>query len=185
LFLSKLYNNIDKILYLDSDLVVQKDLWRLYSKDMTGKLLLGVLDPISGLEGFDLDYMNSGVLLMNLRDMRQTEMIQRLYDDFETMPSNLKNYFDQDTINMILKKQKDTLSSKWNISLVPEVPLFINHFVDQKPWRGNLEKLWVEDRSNLTKPTSYYWYYRDITPWSTKLDLLNSVIGSNSVISAN
>lgn len=71
----------DKILYLDGDIIVRKDLWQMYNSSVEEHYVAGIKDfghLDSGKEyahrmGInDLDqYVNAGVLIMNLKKMRQ------------------------------------------------------------------------------------------------------------------
>lgn len=71
----------DKILYLDTDVVCRKDFTRFYDQDMTDLELVGVLDHYGKWffhQQLDkLDYLNSGVLLLNLNQIRQTQLFAK------------------------------------------------------------------------------------------------------------
>lgn len=65
-----------KILYLDNDVICRKSIEGLYSTDMTDLEMSGVLDYYGRWffrkKLFRLDYLNSGVLLLNMDKIRQT-----------------------------------------------------------------------------------------------------------------
>ena len=71
-------DTIEKVLYLDSDLIVRKSLAPLWNTDIADRPLAAVPDYIGGTAGRDLGlpdgtkYFNSGVLLMNLQYWRRT-----------------------------------------------------------------------------------------------------------------
>lgn len=71
----------DRILYLDTDVVCRKCIWDFYHQDMTGWELAGVLDHYGRWffrrELFHFDYINSGVLLLNMGEIRQTGLFRR------------------------------------------------------------------------------------------------------------
>ena len=60
----------DKILYLDTDIVCYKDINTLYEIDMSNYEIAAARDFI-GRKWIDYNYLNSGVLLMNLDNIRK------------------------------------------------------------------------------------------------------------------
>ncbi len=88
LFIAELLPEWDKCVYLDCDLYVNMDIAEIYSKDMGDHYLLGVKDchvtvqdrtdrthrDILGLPSLR-DYINAGVLVMNLAQMRTDNII--------------------------------------------------------------------------------------------------------------
>ena len=73
---------LDRILYLDYDVVCRKDLSEFYHTDMEGIEAAGVLDIYGrrfyryhGL--FKQDYMNSGVMLFNMKECLKTGMFEK------------------------------------------------------------------------------------------------------------
>lgn len=71
----------DKILYLDNDVLCRKDFSVFYHQDMTGYDLAGSLDYYGSWffrkKPFQRDYLNSGVLLLNLAQIRRTGLFAR------------------------------------------------------------------------------------------------------------
>ena len=71
----------DKILYLDTDVVCLKDPSELYNIDMERYEMAGVLDRygsnIYRVPFGKKHYINSGVLLLNLKKIRETELFKR------------------------------------------------------------------------------------------------------------
>ena len=73
---------LDRILYLDYDVVCRADISEFYNTDLTGIEAAGVLDiygknfyHYNGI--FNFDYMNSGVMLFNMRECIKTQMFER------------------------------------------------------------------------------------------------------------
>jgi lipopolysaccharide biosynthesis glycosyltransferase len=71
LFADEITELPDKILYLDADLVIYDDIKKLYDIDVEKYDFAAVKDYF-GKWFIDYKYMNSGVLLMNLKRMRET-----------------------------------------------------------------------------------------------------------------
>ncbi|MGI6211836.1 MAG: glycosyltransferase [Anaerovoracaceae bacterium] len=71
----------DRILYLDNDVVCRKPLGEFYRMDLTGHEAAGVLDYYGRWffrrSVLHRDYMNSGVLLLNMKMIRRTGLFRR------------------------------------------------------------------------------------------------------------
>ncbi len=73
---------LDRILYLDYDVICRKNISEFYNTDLTGVEAAGILDiygkffyHYNGLLNFD--YMNSGVMLFNIKECIKTKMFNR------------------------------------------------------------------------------------------------------------
>ena len=108
--LPNLLPNVDKILYMDADIVVNGDISPLYDTDLANCYIAGADDsyiaainhkPQIGLDNSEL-YVNAGVLLMNLKQMRTDNIPQKLIDTTKNMASKVK-YQDQDIINIVCR----------------------------------------------------------------------------------
>ena len=112
-------NDIDKILYLDSDLIVLSDLKELYDTPIddyyAGMVLNHTLfnDDLKETEGIKKNgyYYNSGVILMNLPLWKQNNISKKLVD---CIKRNKLEFIDQDAINIVLRKHIKTLPYKYN-----------------------------------------------------------------------
>ena len=117
--------NINKIIYLDSDIIVNLDIAELWRVEL-GNKILGVVPEISnrddvekilplvadGLVKID-DYFNSGVLLMNLNVLRgEEETILRGIKFIGENPQY--NFFDQDILNYCFSTRSLKLPVKFN-----------------------------------------------------------------------
>ena len=137
----------DRLLYLDYDVVARLDCAGLYGMDLEGYEVAGVLDYygrwLFSSEWNDHDYLNSGVLLMNLARIRETGLFERSRRQCATkrmfMPDQ-SALNDQLIARLILprrfneqrKLQPDTVlqhfSTTWRLFPVP-------HIVTVKPWQ--------------------------------------------------
>ena len=98
-----LFPNLDKILYLDSDILVCKDLENLYNIDLNNSYAAVVSDMEAVSEykcHYKLElnnYFNSGVMLLNLQKIRKDNITQK----FIELKSNeyQQQFMDQDVIN--------------------------------------------------------------------------------------
>jgi len=110
----------DKVLYLDSDILVRGSLVELYNTDITDAYAAAVKDAIICRDKKHLDYLginrtdyfNSGVMLLNLEKMREDNMPERLLD----YRINGKNYYmDQDALNVVFDGHVRYLSPYYNV----------------------------------------------------------------------
>lgn len=120
---------VEKVIYLDCDLVVKGDLEQLWQTDLGENYVLAVRDtwipsissPTARLNykelGIDPDsqYFNSGVLVINLRKWRTDEFSAKAIKYFK---QNLKyiGWYDQGLLNSLLINQWGELDSRWNFN---------------------------------------------------------------------
>ena len=69
--LGELLPNLDKIIYLDSDVIVYKDLSNLYNLNFNGKFVLGQVTGGNNSKKTGVYRINNGILLFNLYNMRK------------------------------------------------------------------------------------------------------------------
>lgn len=111
---------LGRILYLDSDVIVVDDLRPLWCTDMGGRPVGAVPDILTqppraclGIAG-DHVYVNSGVLLLDLRVWRARGLTAALTAFIERQGSSLE-YHDQDAINALLQNDIHILDFRWNL----------------------------------------------------------------------
>ena len=138
----------NKILYLDADVIVRRSLVNFYQQDLTGTELVGVLDYWGRFFFHNLhehkvfDYVNSGVLLLNLPEIRKTNLFARIRHLLQTrtvlMPDQtaLNRYAREKKIaprryNEQYKLQPDTVIQHFTTSF-RFWPIF--HTLTVKPW---------------------------------------------------
>lgn len=102
-----IFRDHDKLLYLDGDIAVMKDLTELFNTDIEGCYAGVVLDMPQVLyerqifgKKFGRNYFNSGVLLLNLKQMREDAMQEKLIEEKQSSKSKL---MDQDVFNELFK----------------------------------------------------------------------------------
>ena len=115
------FPNIDKILYLDADVLILQDINIIYSTDLGENYAAVVKDfrVIDEKQCIDVDityggYFNSGVMLLNLKKMRECNV----YDKIVDYRMNKKNtYMDQDAFNYGLKNHVQYISLHCNAAI--------------------------------------------------------------------
>lgn len=113
---------IDKVLYLDCDLIVTDSIAGLWETDMTGLAVAGVEErPPFDVESPDRlgyprqnSYFNAGVMLVNLKHLREMDFTnlskQYIAGNFDKIV-----HHDQDVINALLNGRKKLISIRWNL----------------------------------------------------------------------
>ncbi len=115
-----IFPNIDKILYLDCDIVVTHDIKQLYETDISNYYLAAIPEVFNhchkermAIEG-DYYYCNAGILLINNKKWREDNIEQKLFD-YALHPTKEIVYQDQDIINEVLKYKIKYLHLRWNL----------------------------------------------------------------------
>lgn len=122
LFLTEyLPDDVDRVLYLDSDTVIEQSLEDFWNQDLDGYYLAGVDDCLSskyrklvGL-GEDGTYINAGMLLINVKEWRRDNVCQMFID--EVVRNNGFFIFnEQSTINSALSGKIKILPQNYNVN---------------------------------------------------------------------
>ena len=124
LFISTLLpSDIDKVLYLDCDILIRKSLEELYNTDLDG-YALGAVYQIDREANWRCEvlgiplvygYFNAGVLLVNLKYWREND-VKSLFQAFIENNYDRILYHDQDVLNAVLYKHTKRLPCKWNMT---------------------------------------------------------------------
>ena len=100
--LPDLLPNKKRVLYLDCDTLIYKDLTKLYNYDISDKYFTGMLEPrdLSYLGLNVKNYINTGVMLFNLEELRKNEISKKM-EEF-LVKHNFKLLFPvNDSINTV------------------------------------------------------------------------------------
>lgn len=108
----------DKILYLDCDTLVKQELTGLYDIDMEDYIVAGVKDTVEDFMAESVtvnnsQYINSGVMLMNLKKMRELNFTKLVIECFEKFYGYVPHH-DQGVINYIGNGNTLFVSPKYN-----------------------------------------------------------------------
>ena len=159
---SLLPQNLNRVLYLDPDVVILKNLEKFYFMDFEGKMFVGAthLSPSllvanqikNGVDELHL-YINTGVILMNLDAMRKEINAKDIYDCIlkKEMVMTLP---DQDIINILYGTR------------IKLVDAFVYNIADRDLAKYNFlhpndkrDVLWVKENSSIIH------YYGRNKPW--------------------
>lgn len=134
----------EKILYLDNDIVFLKNPDELYDLDIDKYQLAGVLDYYGSKvlrRGIKKDYLNSGVLLLNMSRIKKS----KLFEKARKMCKYLKMLMpDQTALNHYCRKRK-IIDRKYNEQHEIKDDTVIRHFT-------TTFKVWPEIKTQTIKP---------------------------------
>ena len=136
LLLPKIIPDINRIIYLDGDTLVLKDLTKMINLEMNNNIILGFVDDSYkkarkyGIKTYK--YITSGVLLIDLKKMRKENILQKFFEFINKNKKNL-NQEDQTVINIVLHGRIDFLPPKfgiWNFKKKNKI-LSHNHYKNE------------------------------------------------------
>ena len=184
--------DIDRIIYMDGDTIVRGDLCELWDLDLKEKVLGMSIEPtidkkrIVSLDMGNHPYCNSGVLLVDLKKWRDSDVSQRIFEYYKKHEGRLFAA-DQDAINGTLKEEIMIISPKYNFynifnqysyhflkkQMKPlnyiskevfidavENPIIIHYLGEERPWR----------KGNSHKYRDDYKKYLSLTAWKDTSD---------------
>ncbi|MDQ0856697.1 glycosyltransferase family 8 protein [Bacillus sp. V2I10] len=145
-----LEKEIEKVIYLDSDMIIKEDITKLWDTNINQYFLAGVIDAWQGVKKLrhsdlsipdDCDYFNAGVLVLNLKKWREHNITNQIID-FMKKNQRIIRYPSQDPMNAILHDKWLQLDVKWNYQskqvyfFEPLLDPAIIHYTgeDSKPW---------------------------------------------------
>lgn len=180
LFIPVMFPKYDKCIYIDADTVIPGDISRLYNEDLGNNYLGCIVDKSTNdneilasyfekVVGIPRDkYINSGVLLMNSKKLRELKIDEKFLDLY------IKYGFDviapdQDYINSMCYGHIKYLSDIYDAMPNPnnkevENPVIIHYNLFLKPWQYDDVQYY-----------DYFWKYAKSTPFYNEiLEIKNS-----------
>lgn len=173
--------NIDKVLYLDADILVLRDLIDLWNQDITNYYAGMVVDcalPKYDFVDFGDKYYNSGVILIDLKKWREAQITEKMLRYIESnfkrfIPCDDKesffNFADQDLINVVLSGKIKEMPKYFNAFghywiKTNEEKVYIIHYIgENKPWlvfRDSILYKEYYDYWGKSELRHYYYYYK-------------------------
>lgn len=145
LLLQNILKKEKKILYLDCDTLIYKDLKKIYNYNIKDKYYVGMLErKFVNLFGCEIKcYINSGVILINLANLRKDNIFNKI-KEYLTKYNNKLIFPDQDTINAVCNKKNGVFPIKYvtkpfckiNEKTSYEDPYILHYIIYSKPWKG-------------------------------------------------
>lgn len=151
LFLPNLYPQYDKVLYLDSDIVILDDIAELYDTDMGDNLVAAAPDDVIQTSKIFSDYaekvvgvadhrkyFNAGILVMNLHELRKFKFQEKFMYLLDRVKFSVAQ--DQDYLNRLCKGRVKLIPRTWNRMPIPDAKIrtedvkLVHYNLAFKPW---------------------------------------------------
>lgn len=207
LMLPSLLPDLDKILYLDSDIIVKQDLGSLFDYNIDNFYLAGVVDAnvsggVSVISGrascckndiyikkygentYLKSYVNAGITLFNLKNMRNDGIESKLLN---CVSSNNLEFHDQDALNIVCYGKILNIPNIYNIANYRDFSnnQVIIHYLDiNKPWKNI-----------FTSNSHLWWRYAEKTDYFKEIQekylikdgtyIISSALNNNKVLDIN
>ena len=164
----------EKVLCLDSDIVIKDDISRLFDINFEGNKLLAIPDSFNlvsclkeseerneyiknclSLSNSDM-YFNSGVLLFNIQSFNAKEYLETIKQTFSKIQ---KTYCpDQDILNFMFKGRVKLINQKWNLQY--HLPIF------HKKDLPCIDKTCLNDYNEAFQSPVIIHYTSPVKPWT-------------------
>lgn len=162
--LPDVFSQYDKILYLDVDMIIQRDLSELYHIDLEDNYVAAVKD----MQGMVLEqhhirnglenYFNAGMMLLNLKKMREDNISDKLID--YKLHKDTGHFMSQDALNCVFGDKVKYIDPKYNY-MWPNLRAFtdeeIEKFYDitEVEWNNIRYNSYIVHLTNKLKPWKY------------------------------
>ena len=134
--LAKIFPNEDKILSLDADTIIWRDLSELWDLDMGEYYVAGVLEP-EKTWAYKRNYINCGMAFWNLEKMREYGAVDRYIN---ALNDRHFNFCEQDSLSELFYDKILPLDGSWNMCPYTEQPkeeVRMMHFAATPDWYEN------------------------------------------------
>lgn len=196
-FLPQIFPNLDKVLYLDADTLIMRDISPLFEINIEDNYL-GVTHDceivrMSNLDGTEYsdyftktlgvkieNYFQAGVMLVNLTQMRQDSITEKLLSAL--IKIGTPKFVDQDILNMVCQNKVKFIPQNWDYTW--HLPFIDDDYLKHIGGELALEYQKAKENpyiihftGNKMKPTNYpdalyadvFWNYAQNTPYYSLL----------------
>lgn len=186
LFIPNLYPQYDKVLYLDSDIVILDDIANLFDTDLGDDLVAAAPDDVIqfhpvfqtyaekvvGVADYRR-YFNAGVLLMNLHQLRRFKFQEKFVYLLDRIKFSVAQ--DQDYLNRLCKGRVKLVDRVWNRMPIEDPKIraedvkLVHYNLAFKPWHFE-DILYKEFFWMYAQETEYFDQIQDIRESYTEED---------------
>lgn len=167
-FISEMFEEYDKAIYLDSDMIILGDISQLYHRELGNNLTGAVRDQVvlqvdtfseyvEKVLGLNHnEYFNAGMMLINCKQFRKSNVLVRFLELLHTYRFVVAQ--DQDYLNVICKNRVLWLGPEWNTEVFGVIPCeekdirILHYNMASKPWYSRENRM-----------SSYFWDYASRT----------------------
>lgn len=176
LSLPEVLKDHQKVLYLDTDMVVLRDVAELYETELDGAVVAAVRDLIVqsfiamgvqsiaesgslrtskyladrlGINSSSPPYFQAGVLIFDLEKMRESSMSEKM---IHALASEHYWFLDQDVLNKFVSGRVKYLDERWNTVFMDEQHFETLSADDQAAYKKTFENPWIVHYAGYVKP---------------------------------
>lgn len=195
--IAQLKPDIDRIIYLDCDIIVLDDINKLFSENIDdfiigaiqeyrdNNLLNKIKRNLKIQSNCDFKYFNSGVLLIDIKKWNTNNITETLFNLIKSFNNNLYSP-DQDILNKLFYNNYKILDKKYNLIkrdfllfntfnknkkdtiMKANEEIVIRHFTGVKPWENNVYI--TESKTKVSIPYFYeFWFFAKISKFYTQI----------------
>ena len=167
--------NLERILYLDVDIIVKGDIQELFNTNLDNKVLGAIKDLgdsyyIKRLKfNVEIDpshtYFNAGVLLIDYKKWREQNISEKLFNTEKKYRGKLLCN-DQDVLNKVFENNYKMLLEKFNALTLKGDTVIRHYYSKPKPWEIKQD---IKNSSQLLQDVDLFWYYAQKTPYYEQL----------------
>ncbi len=175
LLIPKIATDLDKCIYLDSDIICNGPLKELWETDIKNHYLAAVNDKSSNV-------LNAGVILFNLKAIRDDKKDKATFQEmFKAL--SIHTLSAHEVISNVLGGRCKSLSSKWNYtseyswSAKDILPVLIHY--------NGSGKAWLPEKNCNHRLAFLYFNYLKISPYSAILNELGCLVSGMSSSTEN
>jgi lipopolysaccharide biosynthesis glycosyltransferase len=188
---------LDRIVYLDVDLLVRHDLTELYNCELNGNIIGAVIDTgqAFALDRLGVDpvtaasniYFNSGILVIDIQKWNKHHITEKTLNYIKTQSQRII-FHDQDALNAVLAGKVQMLHPKWNLQnsiifrkhrpineayaqLINEAiknPAIVHFTTHEKPWKTLSEHPYLAE------------YHEELNELEMQRGVINVISAANS-----
>lgn len=176
-YLPQLIPDIDKILYIDIDTIIMDSVKELFSVELDDKYIAAcpekgrhTLDYRVRLDTLDAEYFNCGIMLLNLKKMREENFSQAIIEFLKNFKYEIC-YADQDVMNKFIGNDYKRIGYKWNQFSNAFIPLYKESLVHLAGPNKHTLRHWEKFKNNFLgsryvdlakkNPLAKFFYNRD------------------------
>ncbi len=178
--LPSLLPDVSRIIYLDCDMIVTTSLSGLFNKKLGEKPLAGVSDIKKKMVKNNPTYVNAGMLVMDLDNMRKQNIEEKFLEWAKSHTNNIRTG-DQEIINEVCRGNILVVEDEWNVqssnftnrSSYTNNPKIIHFTAKLKPWHY----------ASFSYHRNLYFKYLQMTPWKLSPEELKHWTKDNQIAS--
>lgn len=171
ILLPNLVLDVEKLYYIDADIVCLKDADILFNIDLEANIIAAVPDSKkmnikrnAALKLKQHIYFNAGVLVIDIKKWNNNDTSDRILEVINKYKDIIK-YEDQDALNIVLSKKVRYINKKFNCINLKDIDvreIVLLHFANHpKPWN----RFWFLNVINNEFTKNLYSKYEEMTPW--------------------